>query len=564
MQHRRFSGWTVLPILLLALVALMWSTVTAQASTAAPVSADLPALQQVGGDDGHISRGTIKSFPAEAAGRWEGTWVVTVGGHDQEFVANASTEFDTEDLAYAIGVCVKVETASATSNIALEIDSESDCNGDNGDNGDDDGDDDGDNNEIEVYGRILDPMPERNAQGRLEGQLKIQTRTGETLAFQITERTQFDYEHGPLAVGSCVEVEAQTATPTVAEKIESESAYKCRSGDDDDNDGDPEFEGLFFGIVEDLPDTDDYTGLWTVSGITFTVNTATELDLHFEQEFLVGDYVKVEFREDQGDRVATEIKLIYDRRDDDDDDGDYEYDWRFGHAWGTLTSMEPVPALWVVAGITYSVTEETILAERPMPIAVGGNVKVKFYLDDTGNRIAVRIQGTSERGEVDEANLFRFVSSIGAMPADGTLIGDWVIGGVTFVTTDQTRFDDDEALFVVGAWVSVKYYIDESTGDLIIVKIEVEVPPDAGDDNRLGEIERRHDESAASAMLNVWRIDGADYVVTPATDLDDSGVLVLNSTALVNSYVAADGSNVATRIAGVAVVRNIYLPILGR
>lgn len=572
MHHRRFNGWTVVLFLFVALVAMTWGAAQAQAASPAPALADLPEWQRDGddggSDDGHEWRGLIKTFPAEAGGRWQGTWVVTVGSSDREFIADAETEFDVEDGAFAAGVCVKVETASATSNIALEIDSESDCDGnhDGGDdgNGDDDGDDDGDDNGIEAYGRIVAPMPARNGQGRLEGQLTIQTRAGEMRTFQITERTRFEYEHGPLGVGTCVEVEAHSSTPTVAEKIESESAYKCRSGDDDDGDGAPEFEGLLFGIIEALPGTDDYTGDWTVSGIDFTVTAETELDFEDDRAFELGDYARVEFREDQGDRVATEVKLIYNRRDDDDDSGDHEYDWRFGHAWGTLTQTETAPGSWIVAGISYRVTEQTRLMDEPMPIAIGGTVKVKFYLDDAGNRIAVRIQATRERGEVDEANMFRFVSSIGAKPADGTLIGDWLIGGVEFVTTDQTRFDDDEAMFVVGAWVSVKYFIDEPTGDLIIAKIEVEVPPDAGDDDRLGRIERRDDDAAAAAALNVWRIGGVDYVVSPATDFDDSGLLDVGSMALVNSYVTSDGSNVATRIAGFTLATQIFLPVLER
>lgn len=68
---------------------------------------------------------------------------------------------------------------------------------------------------------------------------------------------------------------------------------------------------------------------------------------------------------------------------------------------------------------------------------------------------------------------------------------------------------------------------------------------------------------AAGATLNsTWVIGGRSFVVTPSTRVD--GNLATSSTAWVNSYVAADGSQVATQIEGVTLDKSLYLPAMQR
>ena len=71
------------------------------------------------------------------------------------------------------------------------------------------------------------------------------------------------------------------------------------------------------------------------------------------------------------------------------------------------------------------------------------------------------------------------------------------------------------------------------------------------------------DDSLAAAAANAtWTIGGVNYVVTDATSV--SSALAVGSSALVNSYMAADGSQVATRIGSLTLTRGLYLPAITR
>ncbi|MCX6048289.1 MAG: DUF5666 domain-containing protein, partial [Chloroflexi bacterium] len=69
-----------------------------------------------------------------------------------------------------------------------------------------------------------------------------------------------------------------------------------------------------------------------------------------------------------------------------------------------------------------------------------------------------------------------------------------------------------------------------------------------------------------SASANsTWSIDDSTYVVTPSTELNDVlGALAVDQTVIVNSYTAADGTEVATQIRGLTVNSQIFLPLMSR
>lgn len=102
-----------------------------------------------------------------------------------------------------------------------------DSNDNNGANRNDD-----DRNETEASG-VLKSRP---ADPEVQGEWVVSTATGD-VTFTVDANTQFELEDGALAVGSCVEIEANSAAPGVATDIESESANECggaasASGDD--------------------------------------------------------------------------------------------------------------------------------------------------------------------------------------------------------------------------------------------------------------------------------------------------------------------------------------------
>ncbi len=416
------------------------------------------------------------------------------------------------------------------------------------------GNDDNSNDDIKVYG-VIDTMPS----GGLTGSWVI---SGVT--YLADAQTEFETEHGGFAPGICVEVEADTSAPTLATKIGTESSYKC-NGSDDDDDGSPEYEGKFYGKIISLPAGPSFVGTWVVGSETVTVTTQTRL----EQEdiaFAPGVVVEVEFREDNGQKIASSIESKFDDESGDDNgDDDGRHDGHDGQAFGPIVSLPAgMIGTWVIAGLDYSVTSSTVLDDEGT-FAPGVNVKVEYFTTAAGERVATEIEITNDRGGVDDTNAFKFVGWVTAKPT--AFIGVWTIGGQDFTATATTIFDDSTSLFTVSSYVEATYKLD---GDQrILLKLEVEVPPGAGDDDSVGRVDDMGDDNptaaAVGATANVWRIGGKNFIVTPATQIfDTASALTLGSTAVVNSYKDASGANVATRIQPVSLTYSIMLPVLIR
>lgn len=568
-------------LVLVALVAMAWRTAPAHAAVAT-TDASLQSQGAIAQDDGSnddgdgdgdgdvlLYRGKIVSFTPPGPG---GTWVVG----EKTFTTDADTEYETENGPFAVGACVEVKSEVATPTVAEKFSTESSsddaCTGDDDGGGDDDNDGDGDDDddsdgvdELEFYGRIVSFSPPGPG-----GTWVVDDKT-----FTTDADTEYETEHGAFAVGVCVEVESDPATPTLAEKIETESSYKC-DGSDDDDDGDDEFEHEFYGKIVTLAAGPAFQGEWKVGDITFTVNASTEL----KQEgcpFAVGATVKVHFYEDAGAKIAREVETVFCNNDDDDGDDDNDgkdddgiHEGEDGHAWGPIVAF-PAELIgeWDIAGIKYTATDKTEFDDEDdssPAFAVGVNVKVEYYTDANGNRIATEIEITDERGEVDETDKFKFVGFVISKPA-GSYLGTWKIGDVEFVADNSTEFDEEKGLLTEGAYVEVKY---QKVGEqLIIREIEVEVPPGAGEDDDFGKIDDMGDDNPTAAAVavvgKVWSIGGVNYVITAATDLVDAGgVLEVGGSALVNSYRASDGSHVATRVQGFTVVATTWLPMAQR
>jgi hypothetical protein len=423
------------------------------------------------------------------------------------------------------------------------------------DSGGDDGGDDGSDDEIKVYG-VVASMPSSG----LTGSWLISGAT-----YLADDQTEFEMEHGGFAAGICVEVEADKSTPTVATKIGTESAYKC-TGADDNDDGSPEFEGKFYGKIASLPAGPAFLGPWIVGSETVTVTAATRLEQE-DASFAAGVVVEVEFREVNGQKIASSIESKFDGGSGDDDHGDDDgrHDGHDGQAYGPIVTLPSgMTGTWVIAGLSYSVTTSTNL-DNEGTFAPGVNVKVEYYTTSAGERIATEIEITNNNGGVDDTNTFKFVGWVTAKPS--AFVGVWTIGGQSFTAVATTRFEEEHSLLTVSSYVEATYKLE---GDQrILVKLEAEVPPGAGDDDSIGAVENMGDDNptaaSADATANVWRIGGKDFIVIPSTQIVDATVaLTLGSTALVNSYTNVNGANVATRIQPVSMDFRIMLPLLLR
>ncbi len=477
-----------------------------------------------------------------------GSWMI--GG--VAYLTEASTQFEQDDGPFVVGACVEVEIRSqGTPAVIDEIETEemSKCNvappttpepdvtpvptGTPGD-------------ETEIYGRI-DTYP-----AGLLGDWVVDGTT-----YRADADTEFEQEHGPFAADACVKIHADTSmAPATIREIETEHAFRC--GDGLTPPQMPEAE--LFGVIQSFPA--GLIGAWNVGGMTFVTDGSTEFDQE-DGAFGIGVTVEVHFQvEDDGTNRAREIETHFET-DNDDDDGDGEFEGAEGHAYGIVDEM-PGNLLgeWRIGGINYSATSQTRFEDDDGDLAVGMRVKVEYVAQESG-RLALNIETTSENGDVsndEHAKVFGFVR---AMPANG-FVGDWTIDDSGFLADTMSRFEEEHGIFALGAYVAVEYSIE--AGERLIHELETHVPPGAGPDDSIGTIDDLgEDVSAATVQLDIWTINGEDYQVTSATNLNDAAApFQVGTTVSVNSYSDDSGSRIATQIRSLVMDQRIFLPMVTR
>jgi len=548
-QMTRRNHWQALvAAALFALCIAALGVTPAYAADHAPTLHGAPVSTQGSGDDDDLPRlrGLVEQMPTD--GRI-GDWVI--GG--QTVVATAQTEFDETEGALAVGVCAKVEFVAPGSNVARAIDSEpaGDCDGSGDDGpGDGPGDDDG----AEVYG-IVETMPVSGTVGAW---------TVSSQVYTVTAQSELKEEYGAFDIGRCVKIHLVVGTTDTVREMETERSYKCDGRDDDDGDDTPPVgvigRGELYGELVSFPT--DLIGSWLVGTLTFSATADTEFKTANGQ-FTIGEIVKVEFYIMQdGTFLAREIKTAMPDWDDDDDHGDDDHGHHEGHAFGVIEQLPESGLIgtWVVAGIPYSVTEQTELKAKGGTFAISETVKIEFRLDSSGGRVATEIKLKFPQGDPGQEEA-TFVGFVEAMP-DAGYVGQWIVSGTEFSGTVRSKFKEDHGALTVGAYVKVEYRL--VNGVRVIHEMETEVPPGAGDDDHVGAVESLDDSvlTAGAALNSTWVIGGRSFVVTAATRVD--GDLAASDTAWVNSYPAADGTQVATRIEGVTLNSFIYLPTLRR
>ncbi|MBE2238969.1 MAG: hypothetical protein IAE81_14355 [Caldilineaceae bacterium] len=532
--------WAVAAAMLtLLMIALNASPVSAAGSGV--VQDGTPAVRQGNENNGERPSfyGLVEQMPQ---GGQLGEWVI--GG--RTVVVTEQTQFTVMQGEITTGVCVKVHWMAQGSTTAHEIEREdpADCNH----GGDDHGDDD-----AEVYG-IVEVMPSSGVVGAW---------TVSSQVYSVTEESELKTEYGAFDIGRCVKIHlAAGATDTVRE-METERSYKCNGGDDDDDTPPAGVigKGKLYGELKSFPQ--ELVGVWEVGVLTFTATTDTEFKTK-NGPFTVGEIVKIEFYILQdGSFLAREIKTAMPDWEDDNE-GDDEHHGN-GHDAGRAFGMiEQLPAngllgTWIIAGVEYSVTEKTELNAKGGAFAISETVKIEFKVDSNGVRVAQEIKLKSSQGAPGQEEA-TFVGFIDSMP-DAGYVGLWVVNGTEFSATMRSKFKEDHGAFTVGAYVKVEYRL--VNGERVIHDMETEVPPGAGDDDHIGEVESMDDSvMAAGTASSTWVIGGRSFVVTPSTRV--SGALAMSDTAWVNSYVAAGGAQVATRIAGVTLDSFVYMPLTRR
>jgi hypothetical protein len=274
--------------------------------------------------------------------------------------------------------------------------------------------------------------------------------------------------------------------------------------------------------------------------------------------------VKVHFTIDAaGANQAREIETEFaGDNGGSDDDGNGAYEGAEGHAYGIADSVPGgLVGEWSIGGVGYMATTATRFEQTDGPLVTGVRVKVEYYLDGGGARVAKKIESTTETGGATAPGYTKVFGFVNKMPAAG-LVGTWTIGNVDYTAGAGTIFKEEDAVLAVGAFVAVEYFVQN--GVKVAHEIEAHVPPGAGPQTRLGRIDDKGGAglagTVAAAAAGTWVIGGVQYSVVPATSFNDKfGALGVGGTAVVNSYPSADGTLVATQIRGMALTTNLYL-----
>ncbi|MEZ4867664.1 MAG: DUF5666 domain-containing protein [Caldilineaceae bacterium] len=505
-------------------------------------------------EDSSKAKARIDSLPADGLlGEWEISGIT--------YAVTTTTRLRQSEGPFVVGACVEVEYLNNTDPRAarkIETERSRDCSGEptevptivptvppGGHPG----------REFEVYGRV-ETMPDD----------LIGTWVIKGITYTTTSDTEFDTDHGAFAVDSCVKLHAtSTTTPPTIRELETVSSYRCDGNPDGDDEHEHQGRGELFGVIQSMPMTTTLIGEWNIGGMTFMTDESTE----FDQEhgaFDVGVTVKVKFTIDANNvKWARQIETKFaNEHHGHDDDGDGSYEGAEGHAYGLIETLPTTTDLigdWVISGMTYTVSADTRLLTPQGDFMAGAKVKVKYYADQNGDRIARKIQTTNEHsGATDESHavIYSFVQD---MPPTG-FVGLWKINDAEFVTTDTTKFNEEHSALSVGAFVKVEYKVEGGVN--VVHELEALVPPGAGDDSTVGVIDDNGSSLvAAGVQATTWTIGGKSYVVDAATDLNDlQSALTVGSTAVVNSYTATDGTQVATQIVGITLDNVLFLPVV--
>ena len=481
-----------------------------------------------------------------------GQWVV----NGVTYNAPAGAEFKQRSGPLMVGACVKLHYNDTTSPFTVrELESRpaGDCTGATPapTSTSTPGATSTPSNEFEVYGRV-DSFP-----ASLSGTWVVKG-----VSYATTAATEFEQEYGAFAVGVCVKIHGlSTTSPATIREIETERDYKC-SGGSDDGSGSVVGEAEIYGELQSFPA--GLVGEWNVAGMTFTADASTE----FKQRngpFEIGGTVKVHFSTDAaGVNRAREIETKFAGEDSgSDDNGNGSVDGAEGHAYGVADVVpDGLVGQWTIGGIEYTATATTRFGTSDGALVTGARVKVEYVLAG-GARVAKHIERTDDTGGATAPANFKVFGYVEQMPANGW-VGAWTVDGIEYAAGATTKFKENNGLLGLGAYVAVEYFMQN--GQKQLHEIETHVPPGAGSQLGVGRIDDKGGAVAAAGMqATTWVVGGVTYAVIPATNFSDAlGALDVGSTAVVDSYVAADGTLVATQIRGITLNNALYMPAVRR
>jgi hypothetical protein len=351
--------------------------------------------------------------------------------------------------------------------------------------------------------------------------------------YQVTEATILDDTEGAFAAGSCALVRYQTGGPATAGgtvppiggtvppmarkalRITSENAVSCTEA--------APGRGNWIGRVDARP-ASGLVGDWTVRNADFLTTGSSHLE-GAAGSFIPGACVKLRY--DSAGHGATAERPWVDLMHPMPEASCLALErpanrYRFG-----VVDSRPdgdAAGLWVVDGITYSVTVDSRVRQHFGAATAGACVKVRFdesvnpaWVWELESRRANRCQNPA--GEEGAGVLFATVMYF----PDG-FTGNWDIGDLTFAADQATIFDQAKAVLAPGSLAKVSFRILED-GTFYAKRVVAVQAPGSDDDNdgapdgaegiAWGRLQRR----PVAGGLGIWTVGGIDFTATADTRL---------------------------------------------
>ncbi len=517
--------WSSLPILFGLLVAALAVAAPAQAAKSQPVSQ--PGLNTTDHDlpPGSDVYGVVDSFPHGLVGSWTVDNIVYTATHDTRFRMWAGP--------FYTGACVHVHF-DPNGNVASLIETvyRFKCSAETN----------------QYLLGIIDQVPAGYTS-------TIASSTGVTatwvisgIQFVSTPHTEFDTEHGPLAVGTCASVKyRQVNGVNMASEISSEWMYRCL--------GPVAFNQAFGDVVSFPP---DLNGAWVISdtagmSLTFMTTPTSTLVVHNDHPLDIGTCVNVKYYTDQGINNAVLVVPL----DQHACQGRFTNFQPRSKIYATVDSM-PTPTgtltgTWTLAGVNFTATQTTRFEQEDGSLAVGSCADGNY--DPTNGAMLLRELESEETEDCqarDGSPSFKLFGSVEMMPTGG-YSGTWQVSGVTFQATPSTTIQMDHGDLVTGAYVKVYFTYDATTGERTALSISTHVAPGFGRINFRGHWGGWIRKPSGDQVI----VDGKTYTADPAISAPAS--LPNGSQVWVNAYQDASG---ATYVTQVAASQQVFMPLI--
>jgi len=287
------------------------------------------------------------------------------------------------------------------------------------------------------------------------------------------------------------------------------------------------------GRIEARP-TSGAVGTWTVRGHAFNATSTTAIKEELGS-LSIGACAEVKYVSAGSADTATTIERQLDSVCGGGGGGGEQKVYAF---------IETIPpgniGVWRIGGQSYTSTASTLIRQEHGLIAVGVCAEVEFTSaggSNTASTIATQEPFNCSNG----TSLSRAVGTIAVFPA--SLIGTWQIGGIGYVTTASTSFQQ-RSPFAIGSCAKVVYFIQNGVN--IAQEIESEgandctsTPPSAPNDLR--KLYAPVELLPANPFVGAWRIGGVDFAATAVTSFNQTSALFAVGVCVEAQYMI-DGS----------------------